>query len=54
MEDNRLSQQFIHDVREIVSKARQQAYSAINSAMVEAYWKMGKRIVQGPTTGSNC
>ena len=51
MEDNRLSQQFIHDVREIVSKARQQAYSAINSAMVEAYWKMGKRIVEEEQQG---
>ncbi len=51
MEDNRLSQQFIHDVREIVSQARQQAYSAINSAMVEAYWKMGKRIVEEEQQG---
>lgn len=51
MEDNRLSQQFIRDVREIVSQARQQAYSAINSAMVEAYWKMGKRIVEEEQQG---
>lgn len=30
----------------IVTEARQKAYSAINSAMVEAYWQMGKRIVE--------
>ena len=51
MEDNRPSQQFIRDVKEIVARARKQAYSAINSAMVEAYWKMGKRIVEEEQQG---
>ena len=36
---------------EIVARARKQAYSAINSAMVEAYWKMGKRIVEEEQQG---
>lgn len=37
---------FIHEIKQIVSQARQNAYTAINSAMVEAYWQMGKRIVE--------
>lgn len=37
---------FISEIKEIITKARQNAYSAINTAMVEAYWLMGKRIVE--------
>lgn len=37
---------FIHEIKQIVTEARGKAYSAINSAMVEAYWLMGKRIVE--------
>lgn len=37
---------FVADIRQILDKARQKAYSAINSAMVEAYWLVGKRIVE--------
>ena len=29
-----------------LAQARQKAYAAINSAMVDAYWQMGKRIVE--------
>ncbi|NIJ54603.1 PDDEXK nuclease domain-containing protein [Dyadobacter arcticus] len=36
----------IQDVVQILQLARQKAYSAVNSEMVIAYWKMGKRIVQ--------
>lgn len=36
---------YIAEIKEILSKARQKAYSAVNSAMVEAYWQIGKRIV---------
>lgn len=42
---------FIRDMRRIVTDARQKAYSAINSAMVEAYWLMGKRIVEEQQQG---
>lgn len=35
---------FIREIKQIVTAARQKAYTAINSAMVEAYWQMGKRI----------
>lgn len=32
---------FIYEIKQIVAQARGKAYSAINSAMVEAYWQMG-------------
>ena len=34
------------DVLQILQTARQTAYTAVNSAMVESYWLMGKRIVE--------
>ena len=37
---------FISDIRNIIIEARHKAYSAINTAMVEAYWLTGKRIVE--------
>lgn len=39
------------DIREILQKARNKAYSAVNSAMVEAYWNIGKRIVKEEQNG---
>ena len=36
---------YINEIKQIVLNARQKAYVAINSAMIEAYWEMGKRIV---------
>ena len=40
-----------NEIKQIVAEARQKAYSAINSAMVEAYWQMGKRIVEEEQQG---
>jgi len=37
---------FIADIKLILANARQKAYSAVNSAMVEANWQIGKRIVE--------
>lgn len=37
---------FVSEIKNILAQARQKAYSAINTAMVEAYWLMGKRIVE--------
>ena len=51
MEYNKLQTQFIDEVKQIVQQARKQAYSAINLAMVEAYWKLGKRIVEEEQQG---
>ncbi len=42
---------FIQEIKQIVNNARQKAYVAINSAMVEAYWLMGKRIVEQEQKG---
>lgn len=42
---------FISEIKSIVAEARQKAYSAINVAMVEAYWKMGRRIVEEEQNG---
>ena len=43
--------QFFDDVKNILSTARKQAYSAVNSAMVQAYWLIGKRIVEEEQLG---
>jgi len=43
---------FFQDIRQMLRQARQQAYSAVNSAMVEAYWKIGRRIVEEEQKGS--
>jgi len=37
---------YIAEIKSILSSARDKAYYAINSAMVEAYWKIGRRIVE--------
>jgi predicted nuclease of restriction endonuclease-like (RecB) superfamily len=46
------SQSYIFEIKEILSNARQRAYTAVNSAMVEAYWNIGKRIVKEEQKGS--
>ena len=46
-----LNDSFINEVRQIVEQARRQAYTAINSSMVKAYWEMGKRIVEEEQQG---
>lgn len=42
---------FHHDIREILRSARQKACSAVNFAMVEAYWLIGQRIVEEEQAG---
>jgi predicted nuclease of restriction endonuclease-like (RecB) superfamily len=42
---------YIQDIREILAKARQKAYTAINSSMIEAYWQIGRRIVEQEQQG---
>jgi hypothetical protein len=36
---------YIFEIKQILEKARQKAYSAVNTAMVEAFWLVGQRIV---------
>jgi predicted nuclease of restriction endonuclease-like (RecB) superfamily len=47
-----ISLPLLNDVRAILRQARGQAYSAVNAAMVDAYWKIGRRIVQEEQGGS--
>jgi predicted nuclease of restriction endonuclease-like (RecB) superfamily len=37
---------YIVEIKCILSEARKKSYAAINSTMVEAYWQIGKRIVE--------
>jgi predicted nuclease of restriction endonuclease-like (RecB) superfamily len=41
-----MEQSLVNDIRTILAGARQQAYAAVNFAMVQAYWLVGKRIVE--------
>ena len=40
-----MKEAFYSDIREILESARSNAYRAVNFAMVEAYWRIGERIV---------
>ena len=42
---------YIAEIKRILSSARNKAYYAINSAMVEAYWQIGRRIVEEEQQG---
>lgn len=44
--------EFIEEIRFILEEARKKAYHATNSAMVEAYWLTGKRIVEQEQQGA--
>ena len=41
----------ISDISKILLEARQKAYASINSEMVMAYWRIGKRIVEEEQSG---
>src|SRR3989337_2150559 len=43
---------FYSDIKNILGRARQKAFSAVNTAMVEAYWLIGRRIVEEEQKGS--
>jgi len=42
---------YITDIKQIIASARNKAYTAVNFAMVEAYWHIGKRIVEEEQQG---
>lgn len=46
MTNEMLNLEFYSNIKEILETARKKAYAAINFAMVEAYWEIGKRIVE--------
>jgi predicted nuclease of restriction endonuclease-like (RecB) superfamily len=43
--------QYIQEIRQILKSARQKAYQAISFAMIEAYWKIGEKIVNQEQNG---
>ena len=43
---NKLAGNYVAEIKQILIHARTQAYTAVNSAMVQAYWLIGKRIVE--------
>ena len=45
--------QIITDIQQILRQARQNAYRSINKTMLEAYWLVGKRIVEDEQQGEN-
>jgi len=51
MEKDLTDKAFYNDIRDILQKARTQAYTAVNTAMVNAYWAIGKRIVEEEQKG---
>ncbi|MEY3500848.1 MAG: hypothetical protein RL308_2517 [Bacteroidota bacterium] len=42
---------YIAEIKQILSSARQKAYAAVNSTMLEAYWLIGQRIVEEEQNG---
>ena len=46
-----ISKNYINEIKTILKNARQKAYTAVNSAMVEAYWEIGRRIVEEEQRG---
>ncbi|MBK1791486.1 PDDEXK nuclease domain-containing protein [Persicirhabdus sediminis] len=47
-----LTKPFFSEIRQILDQARQRAAQTVNTAMVEAYWLIGKRIVEEEQSGS--
>lgn len=46
MSDEIIDLIFYFHIEEILENARKKAYLAINFAMVEAYWEIGKSIIE--------
>ena len=44
---------YVDDIRSIIHAARSKTYSAVNAAMCEAYWLIGKRIVEEEQQGKH-
>jgi len=50
---SKISKTYITEIKQILREARSKAYTTINSVMVEAYWLIGKRIVEEEQQGKN-
>jgi hypothetical protein len=44
---------YVDDIKNIINAARNKTYSMVNSAMCEAYWLIGKRIVEEEQQGKH-
>lgn len=53
MNNNIKTTSIYSDIRAILQSARNKAYTAINTAMVDAYWRIGKRIVEEEQAGES-
>jgi hypothetical protein len=53
MEIEKINQIFVAEIKQILAQARQKAYNAVNTAMVEAYWQVGKRVVEQEQKGAH-
>ncbi len=42
---------YIQDIKQILQQARYKTYAAVNAAMVDAYWQIGRRIVEEEQQG---
>ena len=47
----KLNDHFVNEIKDILTRAKQTAVNAVNSAMVFAYWEIGKRIVEEEQKG---
>jgi hypothetical protein len=43
--------EFYNRVRELIASGRQSAYRAVNAAMVQTYWEIGRLIVEEEQQG---
>jgi len=51
--NNEIEKSFYSEISTILFSARQKAYTAINHSMIEAYWKIGRRIVEEEQNGKD-
>ncbi len=49
---NAVSTQIYAEIREVIAQARRRVYSTANSAMVQAYWQIGRTIVEHEQGGN--
>ena len=48
-----IAKAYIAEIKQILAEARAKAYSAVNYAMLEAYWLIGKRIIEEELHGKD-
>ena len=51
MKLNKRNSNYISDIKQIISNAKERVYSSVNSTMVQAYWLIGKRIIEEEQSG---